>query len=270
MTPEEADAIIAMIDAGGRFSTRFQEESWGFSSEGNAYRYWSEHLREDGHTSAQNELWHREQLKFRLTSAYAFSTIRDCIRFDKLIVDGREFAINITHFSFPEALPKISDMRELSKLEYFPHLSSASFVECNLDGTGLWLICDAAGITNLTLQSTQIHDSDLHALFKLPALRILRLKDNPQLTDAVAEHLALLPCLEELQLQETSFTEAGLRELGFMPALKSIVLSYDHQRFTWAGLTEVSGHLPNCEILVKGVGEFSNGAFSGTWPETAD
>ncbi|MBN8219295.1 MAG: hypothetical protein J0L53_00145 [Spirochaetes bacterium] len=259
-----------MIDAGGRFSTRFQEESWGFSLEGNAYRYWSEQLREDGSANTLSELWHREQLKSRLTSAYAFSTIRERIRFDKLVVDGREFPIDITHFTFPEALPIISDMQELAKLEYFPQLSSASFVECNLDGNGLWLLCDAAGITNLNLQATQIHYADLHALFKLPALRILRLKDNPQLTDRAAEHLGLLPCLEELQLQETSFTEAGLRELGFMPTLKSIVLSYDSQRFTLAGLTEASRRLRNCEILVKGVGEFSNGTFSGTWPENAD
>lgn len=135
MTSNEADYIIDMINAGGRFSTRFQEESWGF---------------------------YREQIAARLTLGYSFAVFKERTRFETLVIDGRQYPIGITHFAFPEA---------------------------------------------------------------------------------------------------------GLRNLAFMPNLRQIVLSHESSRFTQAGLAELSAQLPACTILVKGVGEFSGGQFTGTWPE---
>lgn len=126
MTNNEADYIIDMINAGGQFSTRFQEESWGFYREGDAFRYWSERLNDDGSETKIDELWNREQLAARLTSGYSFAIFKERTRFETLVIDGRQYPIGITHFAFPEAAPNISDMNELYKLPFFPNLNSAS------------------------------------------------------------------------------------------------------------------------------------------------
>jgi hypothetical protein len=261
MTNNEADLIIDKIYAGGKFSTRYQEESWGLYFVNGVLHYWSERLLEDGSSDNIAEEWEREKLHVLLTKTYSFEIINERIRFDKLIVDGREFESNITHFAFPEPMPIIRDMQELSKLPFFPNLTSASFTESNLNGSGLAWVCDCNLLENLNLQGTKITDRDLQSLYKLGNLKYLRLKDNPQLTDNSISYLLSLTMLIDLQIQETSITEKGLRLMRNMPNLNQIILSEDPVRFTKSGLIEISKNLPDTTILVKGVGEYLKGKY---------
>lgn len=256
-----------MIWAGGRFSSRFQEDCWGVYREGDVFRYWSEQINEDGSRTSREADLSREQVSARLSGNYSFSMIKAGVRFEELVIDGRNYSIDINHFSMGETAREISDMKELSKLEFFPGLTSADFANSNLNGEGLWCACECPGLTDLNLEATRITDADLPALFQCPGLKVLRLNNNTQLSDNATEHLALLPSLEDLRIERTSITGAGIKNLAFMPSLRQIFLRLENGAFTRAGLATLSTQLPACKILVQGAGQFARGEFAGEWPD---
>lgn len=83
MTNEEANLIIAKINAGGSFSTRFQEESWGFYRKDEVVIYWTECMNAAGSDKSKFEDWTFEKLKTFLMNTYSFKIIDEKIQFEK-------------------------------------------------------------------------------------------------------------------------------------------------------------------------------------------
>ncbi len=178
-------------------------------------------------------------------------------------IAGQDFAMDTEYFMFPDPFSEIPDMQELEKLAGFPRLSGASFGDSNLDDRGLEALSKCARLSNLNLQGTAISDAGIRHLAALPALKYLRLKDNWQLTDACASALMAFPCLQEVQLQETSVTIAGIISLLQHPSLSHIVVSPRNGNEDHAQLLALSASRPDCSILVKGYGEYSGGKYHG-------
>ncbi|PKL77184.1 MAG: hypothetical protein CVV27_06455 [Candidatus Melainabacteria bacterium HGW-Melainabacteria-1] len=184
---------------------------------------------------------------------------------DMIRIDGQDFADEIAHFSFA-AWHQIRQMHELEKLVGFKQLVSASFSGTGLDDAGLALICRVATLENLDLQDTCVTDRGIGLLTQLPALRILRLKENPQLTNACLPALVRLKGLVELQLHESAIDQAGLPQLAALNQLRDLCLDADNTGTSPEAVLSLSRQLPRCRILVKGRGEALGGAFQGHWP----
>jgi len=180
-------------------------------------------------------------------------------------VNGERFLASIDHFALSNC--HIEDTGELANLRLFPNLRSACFAGTNLDEIGLAHVVRATSLENLNLQDTQISDAGLAHLARLPRLQYLRLKGNPQLTNACVPHLARLLALVDLQIHETSINETGLRQLASLVHLRDICVYVWQGNYSFAGLLELSARMPSCRILAKGNGEFLGGSFDGTWQE---
>lgn len=178
-------------------------------------------------------------------------------------VNGEPFDTGIDHFALSNC--HIEDMAELAELRRFANLRSASFAGTNLGDAGLAHVVRAALLENLNLQETEVTDRGVACLERLPRLQYLRLKGNPQLTNACVRHLAQLVGLVDLQIHETSIDEAGLRQLAGLTQLRDICVYVWRGNYSFAGLLELSARMPACRILAKGNGEFLNGSFDGTW-----
>lgn len=159
----------------------------------------------------------------------------------------------------------ISNINELSYLNQFPNLKSATFTSTNLNDEGLAHVSNCRGIENLNLQDTEITNDGLKYLQNLTLLKYLRLKENSQLTDDCIPHLIELDYLQNLQIQETSITENGLKKLTVLQRLDMLVIDVYNNNYTFDGLLQISRELPDCEILAKGNGSFRNGEFNGKW-----
>lgn len=175
-----------------------------------------------------------------------------------IAVDGVAFDGDIRHFSFP-AYHQIRHMEELQKLASFPNLDSADFGGTNLDDLGLEYVTRAAELQELNLQNTAISNGSLALLARLPYLYSLRLKDNPQLTNACVPHLLGLPELAELQIHETAIDQQGLEALAGMAQLREIIISVADDNYAFERLLALSEQMAHCIILAKGHGEFSSG-----------
>lgn len=178
-------------------------------------------------------------------------------------LDGELLDAAIEHLSW--SFRQIENMADLGQLKRLHHLRSASFCATNLDDEGLAHVSQIATLENLNLQETRISNPGLATLEQLPKLRYLRLKGNPQLSDACVRHLARLSGLVDLQVQETSLTANGLRGLITLPHLRDLCVDAKDGDDAFAEWRALSAHLPACRILAKGRGEFFQGAFNGTW-----
>lgn len=178
-------------------------------------------------------------------------------------VNGEPFDTSIDHFALSNC--HLDDMGALTNLRLFRNLRSASFAGTNLDDAGLAHVARAASLENLNLQDTEISDAGLAYLKQLPSLQYLRLKGNPQLTNACVRHLAQLARLVDLQIHETSIDEAGLIELSGLPQLRDLCVHVWEGNYSFAGLIELSTRMPGCRVLAKGRGEFLDGSFDGSW-----
>ncbi len=114
-----------------------------------------------------------------------------------IVIDGESFDGSITHFRFA-AYHRIGDMDELGKLSLLPNLTSATLDGTGLDDEGLAHVAGVASLESLSLQESNVSDAGLGYLTQLPMLKYLRLKDNPQLTNACVPHLCRLRSLTEL------------------------------------------------------------------------
>lgn len=180
-----------------------------------------------------------------------------------ITINGALFDASSSDFSM--SICRIQDMGELTKLQRFPNLRSASFAGTNLDDIGLANVARAKTLENLNLQDTEISDAGLACLANLPKLQYLRLKGNPQLSNACVRHLARLTHLVDLQVHETSINEAGLSELVALADLRDICVYVWQGNYTLKGLFALSARMPRCRILAKGHGEFLDGTFDGEW-----
>lgn len=180
-------------------------------------------------------------------------------------IGGARFDASSSHFSL--SITQLQDMAELKKLRLFSDLRSASFAGTNLNDVGLAHVARVRTIDNLNLQDTEISDAGLACLERLPNLQHLRLKGNPQLTNACVPHLARLTQLVDLQIHETSITEAALTELAGLAELRGVSVHVWQGNYTFDGLLALSVRMPGCAVLAKGHGEFLDGTFYGEWRE---
>lgn len=182
----------------------------------------------------------------------------------EIAIDGQWFGRSIARFSF--ARPhRIACMSELAKLAGLVNLRNADFYATNINDEGLRHLANASTIDYLNLQETEISNEGLGWLAGMPRLAILRLKDNPQLNNECVDELLKLGNLVQLEIQETSIDQDGLDRLAPMTRLRDICVDLDGANFSYARLLALSRRMPECEILVKGNGTFSQGAFDGKW-----
>jgi hypothetical protein len=173
---------------------------------------------------------------------------------------GEKINKGISHFSLGP-FGRILDMRELKKLVNFKNLSSISLSGSGLTDTGLSYIVQCERVEHLNLQSTEITNQGLAHLQQLKNLKELRLKENEQLDDTCIPFLNLCQGLVDLQIHETSITEEGLRNLN-ISGLKQIVIDVWQDNFTYDFLIGYSEKYPECQVIVKGKGDFLNGSFN--------
>jgi hypothetical protein len=178
-------------------------------------------------------------------------------------VGAESFSSSIEHFSF--ALDHIENADDLKNLLLFPNLRSASFGGTNLDDVGLKHVSRVLTLEDLNLQCTSITDDGLAYLENLHGLRHLRLKENPQLTNACVPHLLRLSALVDLQIHETSIDQHGLNRLDSMKNLRGICIDVWRENYSFEMLLALSVRMPACTILAKGRGEFLQGRFDGVW-----
>lgn len=113
-------------------------------------------------------------------------------------------------------------LRDMPRLRYI-HLGSSQ-----VGDRGLAAIATLPNLEGLSMQRNKITDAGLAALAGHPKLKTLwigNLETLSPISDAGVVHLATLPQLEELDLQYTRVTPAGLRPLQNLPNLKSLMLS---------------------------------------------
>ncbi len=184
---------------------------------------------------------------------------------ETLIKIGNHFYdVKNEHFS-PEFGESVRDVKKLFNLKQFTNLKSASFSGSDLNDEGLSFLSNFIQIENLDLQETDITNDGIKYLKKLKNLNYLRLKGNTQLTNECIPHLTEIESLLNLQIQETSINQEGLEKLIILINLNDIVLNLWGNNFNYEKLLKLSINMPNCNILVKGNGEFYNGKFEGKW-----
>ena len=82
---------------------------------------------------------------------------------------------------------------------------------------------DAAKVTELNLDDTEITDVGLKEVIKLKQLDSLKLEDT-QITDVGLKDLTKLQKLEMLYLGYTQITDAGLKDLAKLKQLEELIL----------------------------------------------
>lgn len=157
------------------------------------------------------------------------------------------------------------DKGELKDMFYdLINLGEANLGLTDLDDSGLLQISEYKNLSSLNVQETEITDQGISYLKNLKNLNHLRLKGNPQLTNACIPFLNDCQELIDLQIHETGINEEGLRELN-IPGLEDLIIDVRDGNFSYEFLIEYSAKFPNCRILAKGNGEFLNGKFDGEW-----
>lgn len=144
-----------------------------------------------------------------------------------------------------------------------PGLRKLVLPQSRITGAGLESLVKVGGLRELEIRRRDIGPEGLAALAKLPELRALVLGlqappvdpalthlgelaalqtlvlDIPALDDRVADELAALTELRELDLGGTQLSDAGLRALANMRALR--VLKLHHTKITNRGLANLAG-----------------------------
>jgi internalin A len=116
----------------------------------------------------------------------------------------------------------VQHLRGLPRLNYI-HLSASQ-----VGDDGLAAIATLPSLEGLSMQQNRITDAGLAHLAGHPTLKELWIGDLRGLspiTDTGVKHLATISQLEELDLQYTRVTPAGLKPLQALPNLKSLLLS---------------------------------------------
>lgn len=173
-------------------------------------------------------------------------------------IGNHHYDVNSDHFLLKWG-ESLNNFNELSYLNQFPNLTSASFTNSNLNDEGLAHVSNCINIEDLDLQDTEITNNGIKYLKNLKFLKYLRLKDNLQLTDECVPYLTELENLLNLQIQETSITEDGLKKLTALRYMENIIIQVQNNNYTFEGLLKISSKLPDCEILAKGDGHSAMG-----------
>lgn len=135
----------------------------------------------------------------------------------------------------------VEQLRDLPNLRYL-HLGGSQ-----VGDRGLQAIASLPGLEGISMQENRFTDAGIAHLRGHPRLRSVwvgGLHALTPLTDACVADLASLPQLEELDLQHTQVTVAGLRPLTSCGRLKKLFLS-GSAADDLAGATAI---LPGCQI----------------------
>ena len=104
---------------------------------------------------------------------------------------------------------------------------------------------DAAVISDLYLDGSQITDEGLKDVAKLQHLERLDLSDT-KITDAGLKEVAKLQKLKSLRLNDTEISDEGLKEVAKLKKLEKLDLNFT--QITDNGAAELQKALPNCRI----------------------
>ena len=129
-----------------------------------------------------------------------------------------------------------------------PRLRYLGMSSSEVGDRGVAAFAKLRGLEHLTLQGNNLTDEGLASLAGHPRLKSLwvgGLRERPsKITDAGVLRLATIPSLEELDLQNTQVTLAGLKPLQQLPALKNLYLNGS----TADDLDAASAMFPNCQV----------------------
>jgi serine/threonine protein kinase len=113
----------------------------------------------------------------------------------------------------------------VSSLKKLKSLTRLWLCHMRVDEKMLAYLKSARKLQFLALGHTHMCDDDLAALSNLPSLEILRLEDNPQITDRGLKYLVNLPELRCLSLTGCSITPASISYLKQMPSLRELYIT---------------------------------------------
>lgn len=151
------------------------------------------------------------------------------------------------------------NLQNLDSFKILESIANLKYVSCaltNLNDLGLEQICNFGEIENINLQDTLISNIGIVHLVKLPKLKHLRLTECQDIDNNCVFTLNKLKQIETLSLNETKITEQGLKHLD-IPTLKYLVI--DFYDFSQTGLVSISKNNPQCEIVVKNHGTYTEG-----------
>ncbi|MGD1840016.1 MAG: hypothetical protein ACFB0B_03845 [Thermonemataceae bacterium] len=148
-----------------------------------------------------------------------------------------------------------TELYKLLRLKNLKHLNTACADLCDQH---LEVIGQITTLELLDLDSTAITDNGLQHLIPLNQLKELRLKDNPQLTDACLDFLSNIEQLKLIHIGNTSITITGLATLLAKKELATIILdtTFDTARDE---LLKITKQYPQLSITLKGTGVIANG-----------
>ena len=92
----------------------------------------------------------------------------------------------------------------------FPHLSRLTVDGANITDAGVKHLAKLAGLVDLTLKNTDIHDETIQELQKLPKLKTLNLRRSSSLTNKALGYLKDYPSLQNLTLLYNNFDDDGM------------------------------------------------------------
>jgi hypothetical protein len=178
---------------------------------------------------------------------------------DTIIIFDQTVAIDTTYLSlvFVEQLNS-TELMKIRKLSKLTTLNASNYL---LNDEHLEIIGSIAGLETLHLVMTEITDEGIAYLGPLIKLQELRLKDNPQLTDACIPHLAMLQALKLIHLGNTDISVEGLTELMSKVALTTLILDSELDEYI-EPLLQLSREYPKLEILLKGTGTIAKGTLN--------
>lgn len=176
--------------------------------------------------------------------------------------------LGLTERSVNDAgLQRVGELKQLEVLLYWdapgvtddgavqfhdmPRLRYLGMSSSEIGDRGLAAFAKLPGLEGLTLQGNNITDAGLAALAGHPRLKSLWVggqHDRPsRITNAGVQHLAQIPTLETLDLQNTQVTVEGLKPLQDLPALKQLYLS-GSQADDFEAVSEM---FPKCQVEAK-------------------
>ncbi|MFK7747650.1 MAG: hypothetical protein AB8B65_04620 [Kordia sp.] len=162
-----------------------------------------------------------------------------------------------TDYLNPFFLDEIEET-EILKIQELTNLQHLNISSTEIEDKHLAIIGEINSIELLDIDATKITDEGIQLLQSLQYLKQLRLKDNPQLTDACIKYLSNIKSLEMIHIGNTSITVSGLKKLPLDTNLNSIILSSNFKNSV-EDLCLLSTRYPKLEITLKGTGVITRG-----------
>jgi hypothetical protein len=132
-------------------------------------------------------------------------------------------------------------------LAELPHLRRLILNRSGVSDKELAVIVGCKELRELIIPSSQVTDTGLMHLSKLPRLEALDLSDNPRITDKGMPQIATLERLERLYLGKTSITDKGLFELKPLEGLRDLHVA--GTKITANAAEKFADEMPNLRVV---------------------